>query len=94
MLHLGGGSTRPSGDSRPAHHERVASRAAGSSGCGSGRGGRVRREGWLLLGPGRGRRDSEGTEGWVLYPGVVRHGPFGRLRAGFRKTPGRLTTNG
>ena len=34
-----------------------ARRAAGSSGGASGRGGRVRLDRWLLLGPGRGRRD-------------------------------------
>ena len=34
---------------------------------------------WLVLGPGRGRRDDE--EGWFARR-VVRHGPFDKLRAG------------
>ena len=62
-------------------------RGFGSSGIGNRRGGTVRREGWLLLGPGRGRRDGGGTEGWVLHPRVW-------FDTAFRKTPGRLTTNG
>ena len=43
---------------------------------------------WVLLDPGRGRRDGggEGRVGWGWVLGrVVRHGPFGRLRAGFSK---------
>ena len=62
----------------PAHHERIGGRPCGlpgrgrsetgpytrlGSGCRSGRGGRVRQGSWLLLGPGRGRRDDgEATE--------------------------------
>ena len=47
-----------------------ARRAAGSSEGGSGRGGMVCRDCWLLLGPGRGRRDGGRAEGWVLHPRV------------------------
>ena len=33
-----------------------------------------------------GMGEGEVDEGWVVHPGgVVRHGPFGRLRAGFSK---------
>ena len=65
-MHPGGGSTRFSEDSEPAHHERVgASRSDGEPGLQRGRGGGLRLDCWTLLGPpfGKLRAGSPGTPG-------------------------------
>ena len=92
------GSTRSSGDSKPAHHERGATARVrrGSVGRLGAAGFVVRRD--RPKTPGRLTTNGVGAGDWLGRLGVegcvVRHDSFDRLRTGSSKTAGRLTTNG